>query len=76
MTTGNSPSRLQFINLASGSNLEVGTGMKPCTTEAQAADDFALDGRAVTLVDTPGSDGTSKSDAEILKMITLFLADT
>ena len=66
----------QFINLASGSNLRVGTGPHPSTTEVQLADEFTLDGRKVVLIDTPGFDDTSKSDTDILKMIAFFLATT
>ena len=73
---GNSPGCLQFINLASGSNLRVGTGWGSCTTDVQVADEFTLDGRVVTLIDTPGFDDTLKSDAEILEMIAAFLAAT
>ena len=47
-----------------------------CTAEIQIADEFILDGRMVTLIDTPGFDYTTKSDTEILKMIAFFLADT
>ena len=74
--TGNSSGRLQFINLASGSSLRVGTGLEPCTTEIQLSDELALDGRRVVLIDTPGFNDTSKSDTDILEMITAFLATT
>ena len=50
--------------------------MESCTAEVQLADEFILNGRAVTLIDTPGFDDTSKSDTEILKLIALFLATT
>ena len=73
---GNSPGCPQFINLASVSNLRVGTGWGSCTVDIQVADEFTLDGRTVTLIDTPGFDDTSKSDAEILEMIAAFLAAT
>ena len=43
-------------------------------TGVQLGNEFTLDGRAVTLIDTPGFANTSKSDAEILKMITFSLA--
>ena len=66
----------QFINLVSGSNLRVGMGLHSCTSEVQVAKAFQLDGRSVTLIDTPGFDDTEKSDVEILKMISSFLADT
>ena len=65
---------LQFINCASGSNLRVGMGLESCTAEVQLAEELTLDGRVVTLIDTPGFDDTSKSDTEILKMIAIFLA--
>ena len=48
--------------------------LKSCTTEVQLAEKFTLDGRKVLLVDTPGFDDTSKSDAEVLEMIAAFLA--
>ena len=72
--TRNSLGCLQFINLASGSNLRIGMLLESCTAEVQFADKFTLDGRAVTLFDTPGFDDTSKSDVDILKMIAAFLA--
>ena len=74
MMTKNSLGCLQFINLASGSNLRIGMLLESCTAEVQLADKFILDGRAVTLIDTPGFDDTSKSDVDILKMIAAFLA--
>ena len=65
---------LQFINLASGSSLRVGMGLGSCTAEVKLADKFNLDGRSVTLIDTPGFDDTTKSDSDILEMIAAFLA--
>ncbi|KAF9563217.1 hypothetical protein CPC08DRAFT_335459 [Agrocybe pediades] len=65
-----------FINLASGSDLRVGRGLKSCTNIVQVAQPFELDGRTVTLIDTPGFDDTTKSDADILRMIAAFLATT
>ena len=75
-TARNSRSCLQFINLASGSNLRVGIGFESCTAEVQLSDEINLDGRRVVLIDTPGFDDTSKSDTEILQMIAAFLATT
>ena len=75
MMTKSSPSHPQFINLASGSNLRIGTDFEPCTTEVQLADKFTLDGRSVTLIDTPGFDDISMSDTDILSMIANFLND-
>ena len=64
----------QFINLASRSSLRVGMGLESSTAEVKLADEFTLDGRTVTLIDTPGFDDTSRSDADILKMIAAYLA--
>ena len=72
----NSFSCLQFINLASGSNLRVGMNLKSCTVKVELANEFTLDGRRVILIDTPGFDDTSRSDADIPEMIAAFLATT
>lgn len=68
--------RFKFINLVSGSNLGIGHGLESCTARVQTADPFILDGRSVTLIDTPGFDDTNKSDVDILKMIAMFLSAT
>ena len=47
-----------------------------CAAEVQVTDKFTLDGRPVTLIDTPGFDDISKTDTEILRLIALFLATT
>ena len=67
---------MQFINIASGSQLRVGVGLASCTTEVQLSNEFIIDGRRVILIDTPGFDDTSVSDAEILNRIAVFLAAT
>ena len=64
----------QFINLVSGSNLCVGRNLESCTSTVQVAPPFTLDGRWVTLIDTPGFDDTSRSDTEVLTQIASFLA--
>ena len=75
MMIENSP-RCQFINLASGSNLVVGSDLDSCTAEIAFAGEFTLDGRPVILVDTPGFDDTTESDLEILRKIAAFLTKT
>ncbi|KAI0080954.1 hypothetical protein K474DRAFT_1572730, partial [Panus rudis PR-1116 ss-1] len=65
-----------FINLVSGSKLQVGDGLESCTSDVQVAKPFALDGKIVTLIDTPGFDDTVKTEAEILRYIADFLATT
>ena len=65
----------KFINLVSGSHLQVGEGLRSCTPEVQTSNPFELSGRRVTLIDTPGFDDTLKTDTEILKLIASFLAN-
>ena len=64
---------VQFINMVSGSDLAVGHGLNSCTADVQQSPPFDFDGRQVSFIDTPGFDDTNVSDADILKMITLFL---
>jgi GTPase SAR1 family protein len=68
--------KTSFINLASRSNLQVGTALESCTPEVQLANEFTLDGRRVVLIDTPGFDDTTKSDTDILRTIAAFLASS
>ena len=50
--------------------------MGSCTAELKPSDKFILDGRTVTLIDTPGFDDTSKSVTEVLQTVAAFLAVT
>ena len=68
--------KTSFVNLASGSNMTVGHGVDACTDVVERSLPFQLEGRQITLVDTPGFDDTTKSDAEILKIISEYLAKT
>ncbi|KAG2347716.1 hypothetical protein BDR05DRAFT_957309 [Suillus weaverae] len=65
-----------FINEASGSDFAIGKGLESCTSEVQATKPFKLNGREVTLIDTPGFDDTSRSDTDILAMIGAYLSQT
>ena len=67
---------VQFINVVSGSHLQVGEGLRSCTPNVQTSNTFNLFGRRVTLIDTPGFDDTLKTDTEILKLISSFLVNT
>ena len=62
--------------MLSSSHFRVGYGLESCTSEVQVASPFLLDGRMVTLIDTPGFDDTVKTEAEILRLIADFLAAT
>jgi len=65
---------VKFINLASSSDMTVGTGLQSCTDAIQVAKSFILDGRRVTLIDTPGFDDTTKNDGQILEMISYYFS--
>ncbi|TDL17318.1 hypothetical protein BD410DRAFT_822676 [Rickenella mellea] len=62
-----------FINLVSGSQHRVGSGLRSCTSTVQVAKLFEIDDYVVTLIDTPGFDDTIRSDVDILNMIASFL---
>ncbi|KAF7422444.1 hypothetical protein PC9H_010600 [Pleurotus ostreatus] len=62
-----------FVNMASGDDLTVGASLRSCTSDVQICKPFKVDGRTVTLVDTPGFDDTDKSDTDVLAMIAAFL---
>ncbi|KAJ6507945.1 P-loop containing nucleoside triphosphate hydrolase protein [Mycena vitilis] len=68
--------KTSFINVVSGSDLRVGRSLQSCTSTVQVASPFQLDGRWVTLIDTPGFDDTTRSDTDILTQIASFLAIT
>ncbi|KZP07743.1 hypothetical protein FIBSPDRAFT_1052802 [Athelia psychrophila] len=65
-----------LVNLISGSKLQVGRGLRSCTSNVEATAPFDFQGRRVVLFDTPGFDGTTKSDTDILKLVAAFLATT
>lgn len=70
------PFILQFVNLASGSAFNVGDNLRSCTVDAQVSKPFQLDGRQISLIDTPGFDDTTKSDFDVLNTIATFLAQS
>ncbi|CAK5269650.1 unnamed protein product [Mycena citricolor] len=61
-----------FINLISKASLGVGNTLKSCTSKVQEAPTIQINNQMVTLVDTPGFDDTTRSDASVLKMIADF----
>ena len=65
----------QFANKVSGAKYET-EGIISCTQDINLAPPFLLDGRKVTLVDTPGLDDTFKSTSEIFGLIAEFLKAT
>ncbi|KAI5989615.1 P-loop containing nucleoside triphosphate hydrolase protein [Pisolithus orientalis] len=65
-----------FINCASGSDLPVGKGLESCTVDVRTSKPFLLNGKIVTLIDTPGFDDTTRSDTDILSSIAAYLSNT
>ncbi|KAI0696924.1 P-loop containing nucleoside triphosphate hydrolase protein [Cytidiella melzeri] len=69
-----------FINVASKSDLRVGSSLQSCTDQIQFSRQFHVKDkdneklRRVVLVDSPGFDDTEKSDSDILKIICEYLA--
>ena len=67
---------LQFINILSGTNLEIGRELESCTTCVQLSYPILLDGYRVTLIDTPGFDDSRLKDSDVLAMIAAHLSFT
>ncbi|OCH88560.1 hypothetical protein OBBRIDRAFT_820126 [Obba rivulosa] len=65
--------KTSFINLAGGAQLQTSAGLESCTGKIQVAPPFSLDGYSVSLVDTPGFDDTTKSDAQILSIVSEYI---
>ena len=63
-----------FANVASGSTLRVGNGLKACTQEVAQSEPFIVDDRPVVVIDCPGFDDTYLSETEILTRLGGFLA--
>ncbi|KAJ3484500.1 hypothetical protein NLI96_g5612 [Meripilus lineatus] len=63
-----------FINIASGSHLEVGDDLCSCTTSIGLSKPFIVAGNEVVLIDTPGFDDTLVDDADVWRMISFCMA--
>ncbi|KAH9829191.1 P-loop containing nucleoside triphosphate hydrolase protein [Rhodofomes roseus] len=64
-----------FINHVCGSSLKVGTGLRSCTADIDVASYIVGDMKLV-LIDTPGFDDTTRSQADVLEDIGKFLKRT
>lgn len=64
-----------FINTASGTlAMAIGNEHSSCTRTVESALPFEFEGRAVTLIDTPGIDDTTLcSDVDVMRMLVTFL---
>lgn len=66
----------EFANCTSGSSdFPVGRSLASCTTEARTSKPFLVDGKIVTIIDTPGFDDTRRGDAEVLSSIAAYLTE-
>ncbi|CAL1708204.1 unnamed protein product [Somion occarium] len=65
-----------FINLVSGSNFQVGSGLLSSTTQVQSSQPFDIGGRRMVLIDTPGFDDSTRTDTDILRTISTYLENT
>ncbi|KAK1232373.1 hypothetical protein PQX77_004495 [Marasmius sp. AFHP31] len=65
-----------FINKACDAGMAVGGNLESCTQSIEVSKSFTLEGRTTYLIDTPGFDDTNKSDADILKEIALYFAES
>ncbi|KAF8595025.1 hypothetical protein BDV93DRAFT_528956 [Ceratobasidium sp. AG-I] len=65
-----------FISDASGQDFPIGHMQESCTVDVRPTAPFKVDGRLVVLIDTPGFDDTTLSDADVLEKIATFLKFT
>ena len=65
----------QFINVATGVDVGIGHDLESCTSEIGLIKMRYL-GSNIVFVDTPGFNDTSKSESDILKMISDWLEIT
>ncbi|KAI6102047.1 P-loop containing nucleoside triphosphate hydrolase protein [Pisolithus croceorrhizus] len=70
-TTGTGKSSF-IANATKREGMGVGHSLISCTSEIKATK-FEVEGSSVVLVDTPGFNGTNKSDREVLKLISDWL---
>ncbi|KAL0573454.1 hypothetical protein V5O48_008509 [Marasmius crinis-equi] len=74
---GTGTGKTTFVNKASGGSFAVGTGLESCTATPFATQPFSLGHGfkpGVFLIDTPGFDDTTRSDAETVSVIVKALS--
>ena len=54
--------------------MQVGTGLRSCTSTVNESRVFEMEGLPIRLIDTPGFDDTTVSDTDILKLIAAHFA--
>ncbi|CAE6459439.1 unnamed protein product [Rhizoctonia solani] len=65
--------KTSFANIASGSEMEVGKGIRSSTQHLEASKVFQVDDQPVVVVDCPGFNDTYLTETEILRRLAEFL---
>ncbi|KAL0573453.1 hypothetical protein V5O48_008508 [Marasmius crinis-equi] len=73
--SGKTTANVKFINTSSGSKLLVTDSLQSGSPVIQSSPYFSIDGRPVVLLDTPGFDESTHSDATIVSAIATVLAE-
>ncbi|CAE6454096.1 unnamed protein product [Rhizoctonia solani] len=65
--------KTSFVNIASGSEMQVGNGLRSSTKHLESSKVFKVDDQPVIVVDCPGFNDTELSETEILRRLADFL---
>ncbi|KEP49820.1 50S ribosome-binding GTPase [Rhizoctonia solani 123E] len=65
--------KTSFANMASGSEMEVGKGVRSSTKHLEASKVFQVDGQPVVIIDCPGFNDTYLTETEILRRLADYL---
>ncbi|CAE6418496.1 unnamed protein product [Rhizoctonia solani] len=65
--------KTSFANIASGSEMQVGKGLRSSTKHLEASNTFQVDNQPVIIVDCPGFNDTYLTETEILRRLADFL---
>ncbi|CAE6494484.1 unnamed protein product [Rhizoctonia solani] len=65
--------KTSFANIASGSDMEVGKGIRSATKHLEASKVFRVDDQPVVVVDCPGFNDTYLTETEILRRLAEYL---
>lgn len=65
--------KTSFANIASGSDMEVGKGIRSATKHLEASKVFRVDDQSVVVVDCPGFNDTYLTETEILRRLAEYL---
>ncbi|CAE6499424.1 unnamed protein product [Rhizoctonia solani] len=65
--------KTSFANIASGSGMQVGKGLRSSTKHLEATNIFQVDNQPIVIVDCPGFNDTYLTETEILRRLAEFL---